>query len=338
MLGSAEIGTLIAALGTGIGSEDFDSEKARYHKIIIMTDADVDGSHIRTLLLTFFYRQMASLIEKGYLYIAQPPLYGLKRGKSAIYLKDDAALENHLIADGIKDAVLTLDDGSQRAGADLTQLVEQARAARALLTPMGRRVGNLTVVEQAAILGILRANLLDDPNRADIAGALARRLDGLEPPAERGWQGTIEPDGIALTRQLRGVTQRYLLDLAVLRSGEARRLDDTTKALQDHYTKPASLALKDDELRITGPVALIEAVLVHGRKGVQIQRYKGLGEMNPEQLWETTLDPNVRTLLQVKPGMTETAEEVFSTLMGDLVEPRREFIQANALKVSNLDV
>ena len=338
MLGSAEIGTLIAALGTGIGTEDFDSEKARYHKIIIMTDADVDGSHIRTLLLTFFYRQMASLIEKGYLYIAQPPLYGLKRGKSVIYLKDDPALENHLIADGIQDAVLTLADGTQRTGADLAQLVEQARSARALLAPMGRRVGNLMVVEQAAILGVLRPELLDDPRRGEAAGALARRLDGFEPPAERGWQGVVEPDGMAVTRRLRGVTQRYVLDVAILRSGEARRLDETTKALQDHYTRPATLTIKDEATQIAGPVALIEAVLAHGRKGVQIQRYKGLGEMNPEQLWETTLDPNVRTLLQVKPGMPEAAEEVFSTLMGDLVEPRREFIQANALKVSNLDV
>jgi DNA gyrase subunit B len=338
MLGSAEIGTLIAALGTGIGSEDFDSEKARYHKIIIMTDADVDGSHIRTLLLTFFYRQMASLIEKGYLYIAQPPLYGLKRNKSTIYLKDDAALENHLIADGIKDAVLTLADGSQRAGADLIQLVEQARQARALLVPMGRRVGSLMVVEQAAILGVLRPNLIDDPSRADVADALARRLDGLSPAAERGWQGAIDPDGIVVTRNLRGVGQRHALDLATLRSGEARRLDEMTKPLQDNYTRPATLTIKDEVRRISGPVELIEAVLEQGRKGVAIQRYKGLGEMNPEQLWETTLDPNVRTLLQVKPGLTEAAEEVFSTLMGDLVEPRREFIQANALKVSNLDV
>ena len=338
MLGSAEIGTLIAALGTGIGVEDFDSEKARYHKIIIMTDADVDGSHIRTLILTFFYRQMASLIEKGYLYIAQPPLYGLKKSKSTIYLKDDAALENHLIADGIKDAVLTLSNGTQRAGQDLIQLVEQARASRTLLVPMARRVGSLMVVEQAAILGILRPDTLDNPALAAVATALARRLDGFSTVHERGWQGTIEPDGIVVTRVLRGVTQRHVLDLAILRSGEARRLDEMTAMLQATYTKPAKLAFKDEAIEITGPVELIDAVLAAGRKGVAIQRYKGLGEMNPEQLWETTLDPNARALLQVKLSMTEAAEEVFSTLMGDLVEPRREFIQANALKVSNLDV
>jgi DNA gyrase subunit B len=339
MLGSAEIGTLIAALGTGIGTEDFDPEKARYHKIIIMTDADVDGSHIRTLLLTFFYRQMHELIEKGYLYIAQPPLYGVKRGKSAIYLKDDPALENHLIGDGIKDAVLTLANGSQSIGQDLLQLVEQARAARGLLVPLSRRVGSLTVAEQAAILGILRPGMLDDQTAAAaVAEALARRLDGLSAPFERGWQGKVEPDAISVTRLLRGVTQRHLLDLAVLRSGEARRLDEVTPMLQANYTKPAKLTVKDDEHEIVGPVALIDAVLAQGRKGVQIQRYKGLGEMNPEQLWETTLDPNARALLQVKLSMTDAAEEVFSTLMGDLVEPRRDFIQANALKVSNLDV
>jgi len=339
MLGSAEIGTLIAALGTGIGTEDFDPEKARYHKIIIMTDADVDGSHIRTLLLTFFYRQMHELIEKGYLYIAQPPLYGVKRGKSAIYLKDDPALENHLIGDGIKDAVLTLASGSQSSGQDLLQLVEQARAARGLLVPLSRRVGSMLVAEQAAILGILRPGMLDDQAAAAaVAEALARRLDGLSAPFERGWQGKVERDGISVTRLLRGVTQRHLLDLAVLRSGEARRLDEVTPMLQANYTKPAKLTVKDDTLEIAGPVALIDGVLAQGRKGVQIQRYKGLGEMNPEQLWETTLDPNVRTLLQVKLSMTDAAEEVFSTLMGDLVEPRRDFIQANALKVSNLDV
>ncbi len=305
-----------------------------------MTDADVDGSHIRTLILTFFYRQMAPLIEKGYLYIAQPPLYGLKKGKSTIYLKDDAALENHLISDGIKNTVLTLADGSQSVGQDLIHLVEQARAARTLLLPMARRIGNLMVIEQAAILGILRPATLDDPALAgEVAAALARRLDGFTPVAERGWRGAIEPDGIVVTRTLRGVAQRHVLDLAILRSGEARRLDDMTKMLQDNYTRPAKLAFdKEEAVTISGPVGLIDAVLQHGRAGAAVQRYKGLGEMNPEQLWETTLDPNVRSLLQVKLSMTEAAEEVFSTLMGDLVEPRRDFIQANALKVSNLDV
>ncbi len=340
MLGSAEIGTLIAALGTGIGAEEFDAAKARYHRIIIMTDADVDGSHIRTLLLTFFFRQMPQLIEKGFLYIAQPPLYRVKRGSSkAVYLKNDSALEEYCITAGLKDAVFTQYDGVQRAGNDLRDLVERARAIRNLLQPLARKIGSLEIAEQAAIAGLLGLAILDNPAQiAEAARVLARRLDGLSPPAERGWRGEALGLGFILTRTRHGVTERYSLDAPVLRSAEARRLDERTAELQEIYAKPGKLVAKDKEFPVRGPTALIQAILDLGPKSGDIQRYKGLGEMNPEQLWETTLDPHARSLLQVKVPNAVQAEETFSTLMGDLVEPRRDFIQANALAVANLDV
>jgi len=341
MLSSAEIGTLIAALGTGIGPEEFDPEKARYHRIIIMTDADVDGSHIRTLLLTFFFRQMPALIDKGYLYIAQPPLYQVKRGANkAVYLKDDSALEEYRITSGIKDAVFVQHDGVQRAGNDLKDLVERARHARNLLQPLLRKVGSRTIVEQAAIAGILNPALLDDQARAQQAARyLAARLDQLAPEGERGWSGeVVAGQGFVLTRTRHGVTERRVLDAALLRSAEARRLVEAASALQEVYQKPGKLVAKDKETIVTGPTGLVEAVMELGPKQGDIARYKGLGEMNPEQLWETTLNPDVRTLLQVKVPHADLAEETFSTLMGDLVEPRRDFIQANALQVANLDV
>ncbi|MBM3598622.1 MAG: DNA topoisomerase (ATP-hydrolyzing) subunit B [Alphaproteobacteria bacterium] len=368
MLSSAEIGTLIAAMGTGIGPEDFDVEKTRYHRIIIMTDADVDGSHIRTLLLTFFYRQMPALIERGFLYIAQPPLYRAKRGSSEVYLKDDRALENHLIEAGIADAVLNLHGGGQRAGGDLRTLVDQARSIKVMLHPLARRVGSLPVVEQSAVAGALNPEILGDEARATQVGEyIAKRLNTLFPAGERGWTGKADgTGGLALTRTLRGVTERYVIDGQMVRSAEAMRLDAMAVELQKLYAHPAQLVVKPrkepkgakaeaaapaaegetaaaepdkgGKLQITGPVSLIDTVLDHGRRGMVVQRYKGLGEMNPEQLWETTLDPNVRTLLQVKVSHADEAGEIFSTLMGDLVEPRRDFIQANALKVANLDV
>jgi DNA gyrase subunit B len=341
MLSSAEIGTLIAALGTGIGPEEFDPEKSRYHRIIIMTDADVDGSHIRTLLLTFFFRQMPALIDKGYLYIAQPPLYQVKRGTNkAVYLKDDSALEEYRITAGIKDVVFVQHDGVQRAGNDLKDLVERARHTRNLLQPLQRKVGSRTIVEQAAIAGVLNAALLDDPARAPQAvGYLATRLDQLAPEAERGWTGeVVAGQGFVLTRTRHGVTERRVLDAALVRSAEARRLDEMASMLQEVYRKPGKLIAKDKEVIVTGPTGLVEAVMELGPKQGDIARYKGLGEMNPEQLWETTLNPDVRTLLQVKVPHADLAEETFSTLMGDVVEPRREFIQANALEVANLDV
>ncbi len=339
MLSSAEIGTLIAALGTGIGLEQFDPDKLRYHKIIIMTDADVDGSHIRTLLLTFFFRQMGELIDRGHLYIAQPPLYRAKRGQSEVYLKDDRALEDYLIDAGLTDAVLTLGGGGQLAGPDLRARTERARQTRSLLAALARRVP-IRVLEQAAIAGALAGALASDPERgAAMAKAVATRLDALEAPNERGWTGTwTEGMGLEFRRTLRGVTEIHRLDGALLRSAEARRLDEMGEDLRQIFDAPATLKVKDREIAIPGPVALADTVMEQGRKGVAIQRYKGLGEMNPGQLWETTLDPEARTLLQVKVAQADEAEQVFSTLMGDVVEPRRDFIQSNALKVANLDV
>ena len=340
VLSSAELGTLITALGAGIGAEDFNIEKARYHKIIIMTDADVDGSHIRTLLLTFFYRQMPEIIERGYLYIAQPPLYRAKKGESEQYLKDDPEMEEYLIRAGLRDAVLTISDGAQIAGEDLYDRVKQAQRAKRLLEPMSDKLTNAEVAEQAAVLGAFNQILLDSQEQSQlVADALARRLDGLALPADRGWGAEIiDGGGIAFVRTRRGVTERQVIDGALLRSSEARRLDELAPELQTLYARPAMLNAKDFEKRITGPVEMFDAVLALGRKGVSVQRYKGLGEMNPEQLWETTLDPEVRTLLQVSIDHADSAEEVFSTLMGDVVEPRRDFIQDNALKVVNLDV
>jgi len=340
MLSSAEIGTLIAALGTGIGREDFNIEKCRYHKIIIMTDADVDGSHIRTLLLTFFYRQMHEIIEKGYLYIAQPPLYRAKRGSSEVYLKDDEAIEVHLFNAAVDDgAVFVAFDESEIAGADLRALLEEAREVKSLLSRISRHVP-IGIVEQAAILGVLNKRTLEDQKyAAEVAPYIAHRLDAMETPLERGWTGAAMDDGgLVFTRILRGVAEQHTIDAALIDSIEARRLDELAGALQKIYQRHGVLRIKDAEHPITGPYSLVNAIMDAGRKGVAIQRYKGLGEMNPGQLWETTLDPNARSLLQVKVNHADDADTVFSTLMGDVVEPRRDFIQTNALKVANLDV
>ncbi|MGB0671327.1 MAG: DNA topoisomerase (ATP-hydrolyzing) subunit B [Rhodospirillales bacterium] len=340
MLSSQEIGTLIAALGTGIGREDFDPDKCRYHKIVIMTDADVDGSHIRTLLLTFFFRQMPELIERGYLYIAQPPLYRAKRGQSERYLKDDTEMEAYLFSTATDEGtVLTTHEGMQIAGADLEDTVRKARDVKTLALRLANHVP-LAIVEQAAILGMLTPSVLDNSDYAgQAAQAVAHRLDALEGPTERGWQGGVSPDGgLDFTRTLRGVTEKHHLDGTLLRSRDARQLDAMAEELQSLYAKHGRLFAKDKEFPVTGPISLVDRIVELGRKGISIQRYKGLGEMNPEQLWETTLDPNVRTLLQVRVHHADDAEEVFSTLMGDMVEPRRDFIQENALKVANLDI
>jgi len=342
MLSSQEIGTLITALGTGIGQDEkegFNLQKLRYHKIIIMTDADVDGAHIRTLLLTFFYRQMRELIDAGHVYIAQPPLYKATRGKSERYLKDERAREDYLVGEGLEGAVLQLADGSQRAGADLRALVDHARQARTLLDSIGRRYSR-TLVEQAAILGALAPDVLGDPElAAELAKALARRLDGLADDVDRGWVGEVTADGgIKLTRTLRGFTETHVLDQTLIRAVEARRLNDMKTELSEVFSTAATFRRKDDETVVHGPIDLLERVMAAGSKGFTMQRYKGLGEMNPEQLWETTLDPNVRSLLQVKVAHADEADNVFETLMGDIVEPRRDFIQQNALQVANLDV
>ena len=339
MLSSAEIGTLIAALGTGIGHVDFNIDKLRYHKIIVMTDADVDGSHIRTLLLTFFYRQMPEIIEQGHLYIAQPPLYRVARGKAVVYLKDDPALEDYLIGEGLKDAVLVMHDGGQRAGEDLRSLVATARRVRDLMQPLTQHLQNPAIVEQAAIAGVLNQELLSDEEKAEAAvGYIARRLDALSNDLERGWIAAVSDGRLVFTRRLRGVSERHVLDQRIIASAEARALDGLAAELQALYSHHSTLQAKDAEMPITGPVSLLGRVFELGRKGISFQRYKGLGEMNPEQLWETTLDPNVRSLLKVRVDHADEAGDIFQTLMGDVVEPRRDFIQANALKVANLDV
>ncbi|WP_119300007.1 DNA topoisomerase (ATP-hydrolyzing) subunit B [Dongia deserti] len=336
MLSSAEIGTLIAALGTGIGPEDFDISKIRYHKIIIMTDADVDGSHIRTLLLTFFYRQMPEVIEKGYLYIAQPPLFRAARGKSETFLKDSRAYEEFLINLGLEGAILKLGTGAQIAGADLRRVLDQANSVKHMMEPLVRKVGSPDVVEQTAIVGGLNPQAAADPA---VAQAIALRLDALAPESERGWTGLADQDGgLAFKRRLRGITESHTIDATLIRSTDSHRLDGMKADLAEIYSQPAIFVSKDREIRINGPMGLAKAVMDIGGKGLDIQRYKGLGEMQAEQLWKTTLDPNARALLQVKVTHADEAEEVFSTLMGDLVEPRRDFIQSNALNVANLDV
>jgi len=335
MLGSQEIGTLITALGTGIGRDEFNPDKLRYHKIIIMTDADVDGSHIRTLLLTFFFRQMEELIKRGHIYIAQPPLYKVARGKSEQYLKDERALEDYLIMTGVEEAVLRLASGEERASEDLRKLVEQARSVRILLNGLHSRY-NRQVVEQAAILGVLSSDIFGDPKKAKAAAPyIAKRLNALSEETERGWEGEFsEEAGFTFTRTLRGVKTVAIIDHALLGSADARKLDEYAASLQKIYEKPGSLRRKDETWAIHGPVGLFEAITGAGRKGVTMQRYKGLGEMNPEQLWETTLDINARSLLQVRIKEVDEANVLFDQLMGDLVEPRRQFIQDNALAAS----
>jgi DNA gyrase subunit B len=333
MLGSEQIGTLITALGAGI-STDFNADKVRYHKIIIMTDADVDGSHIRTLLLTFFYRQMRELIDRGFLYIAQPPLYKVSRGKSEQYLKDERALEDYLTDTGLEDTVLRLASGAERAGADLRALVQEARVVRNVLNGLHSRYDR-RVVEQAAIAGVLTPKFAENRETAEAAAQyIARRLDALSEDIERGWSGTFENDSYVFTRTVRGVTGMSIIDQALLGSADARKLDEHAASLQEAYAKPATLRRKSDETVIYGPVGLFDAVMAVGRKGISLQRYKGLGEMNPNQLWETTLDTNARSLLQVRVKEADEADDIFTKLMGDVVEPRREFIQENALAAS----
>jgi DNA gyrase subunit B len=335
MLGSEQIGTLIAALGTGIGREDFDLAKLRYHKVILMTDADVDGAHIRTLLLTFFFRQMPSLIDSGYLYIAQPPLYKVTRGKSEQYLKDERALEDYLITTGIDDCVFKAASGEERSGRDLQALVEDARVIRATLHNLHSRY-NRSVVEQAAIAGVLNSKITGDIATANAAADyIARRLDALADEVERGWTGRfVEGEGFSFERTVRGVKEFAMIDDALLGSADARKLDDYAPRLQEAYPKPGVLRRRDSETPIHGPVSLFDAVTDAARKGVTLQRYKGLGEMNADQLWETTLDANERSLLQVKVKEVDEADDIFTKLMGDVVEPRRDFIQDNSLNAT----
>lgn len=338
MLGSQEIGTLITALGTGIGKDEFNVEKLRYHRIIIMTDADVDGAHIRTLLLTFFFRQMPELIERGHVYIAQPPLYKVTRGKSTQYLKDERALENFLIEGGLEETSLTLASGEMRTGLDLRAVIDEALAVRALIENMHTRYEK-DVVEQSAIAGALNAELMSDPDRARAAAEyVAQRLDAISEETERGWQGSSTDEGLLFERVVRGVREVAAIDMALIGSASARRLDGYTAHLQEVYGKQPVFRRKDEPETISGPRALLAGVFAAGRKGITLQRYKGLGEMNPDQLWETTLDPDARSLLQVKINDAQAADDLFSRLMGEEVEPRKIFIQDNALSVANLDI
>jgi DNA gyrase subunit B len=336
MLGSQEIGNLVMALGTGIGRDEFNIEKLRYHKVIIMTDADVDGAHIRTLLLTFFYRQMPELIEGGYLYIAQPPLFKVMRGKSEVYLKDQPALDDYLIQQGVDGAVLRLASGEEIIGADLARIVEEARQAKRVIDAFPTHYPR-HILEQAAISGAFDAGRAEADLQA-VADGIANRLDLIAAEYERGWQGRQTQDkGVRLSRVLRGVEERRVLDGNVIRSGEARKLGSMSGLLREVYDEKTQLVRRERVQDIYGPLDLLDAILKEGEKGLSLQRYKGLGEMNPGQLWETTLDPEARTLLQVKVDDVADADDLFTKLMGDVVEPRREFIQKNALNVENLD-
>ncbi len=339
MLSSEQIGMLIIALGTSIGKDEFTPEKLRYHKIIIMTDADVDGAHIRTLLLTFFFRQMPELIERGHVYIAQPPLYKVTKGRSEQYLKNERALEDYLIQQGLDEAALHLDDGEVRAGVDLDHLVQDARQVAQILNGIHTRYDR-GIVEQAAIAGGLDPALLESKELAlEAAHAIAARLDRIADETERGWTGALGPEGgYQFEREVRGVREVQTIDMALIDSADARKLHSIAIRMKDVFAKPSALRRRDVSTDIFGPRSLLEAVFATGRKGIQLQRYKGLGEMNASQLWETTLDPNVRSLLQVKIKEADAADDLFTKLMGDEVEPRREFIQDNALSVVNLDV
>jgi DNA gyrase subunit B len=297
-----------------------------------MTDADVDGAHIRPLLLTFFYRQMPELIERGHVFIAQPPLYKAARGKSERYLKDETELQDYLIAEGAAGAVLTLHTGEAIAGAHLAETIAHARAAAAALNGFPRHYPRF-VLEQAAIAGALNPDILSNADKAaEAARTIARRLDTLSEEYERGWHGEPTSDGgLKFWREVRGVREAVAIDGALIASADARRLDKMAGELQAIYLRAGTFRRKDESREVRSPSQLLEAIYDWGRKGLALQRYKGLGEMNPEQLWETTLDENARSLLLVKVQHADEAGELFAKLMGDVVEPRREFIQDNAL-------
>jgi DNA gyrase subunit B len=353
MLSSKEVGTLIQAMGTGI-RDDFNLEKLRYHKIVIMTDADVDGAHIRTLLLTFFYRQMPQIIEAGHLFIAQPPLYKATRGRSEVYLKNEAALEQYLVDNGV-DTMALETTGGRRTGADLKALIDHARRMRAVMRYVPRRY-NPQIIEALSLNGALDPELSDAAQAERLTAAVAW-MDAQDP--EGRWSGRIaEEGGFHFERLWRGVTDHHMIERAFLGSAEARRLHGIASEEAGSYrttsrlvTARAAAAAQEesdgDDLpaapskgttAVTRPSELLEAILAAGRKGLAVQRYKGLGEMNAEQLWETTLDPDNRSMLRVEVQQADVADEIFTRLMGDVVEPRREFIQDNALNVANLDV
>ena len=338
VLSSEIIGTLILGLGCGIGKDEFDIEKLRYHKIIIMTDADVDGAHIRTLLLTFFYRQMPEIINRGYLYIAQPPLYKVKRGASETYMKDDTALENYLIDLIVNDGVLTSSDGSKIAGLDLRDLIDRARKMAKLVEPL-TKYAPLKIVENSAICGVFSEKAINDKSvMKKFAQATVDRMNEFERENFKGWNFEMVDNGIMFKRTLRGVSEEHLLRNQEIESAEARRIDEMLNSVKEIFKDKVSLQVKDKVYDVSLPVEMLYKIYEIGKVGLTVSRYKGLGEMNAEQLFETTMDPNSRTLLQVKADNSAEADEVFSTLMGDIVEPRRDFIQENALNVVNLDI
>ena len=337
MLSSEVIGTLITAIGTGIGSDEFNIEKARYHKIIIMTDADVDGAHIRTLLLTFFYRQMPEIIEKGYLYIAQPPLYKAKRGQTETYLKDDNALSSYLIDVVCNDALFITSDNVQIRGEDLKRFISDIRKVKKVISHVVQDFPE-NILENMAIEGFFNDSLSVE-QRKSVLQKTVERLDEMEKPYDRGWQFNLLDNGdVEFSRTLRGVSERHLFNSASVNAVETKQLHDVIEEYRQIFVKSATLRVKENDYLVTTPLHMLDKVYEIGRQGIAIQRYKGLGEMNPEQLWETTLDPESRTLLQVKVNDAVAADEIFATLMGDVVEPRREFIQENAMNVVNLDI
>ncbi|MFN7663168.1 MAG: DNA topoisomerase (ATP-hydrolyzing) subunit B [Alphaproteobacteria bacterium] len=340
MIGSEQVGTIISALGTSIGKEEFNIEKLRYHKIIIMTDADVDGSHIRTLLLTFFYRQMPEIIERGYLYIAQPPLFKVKKGSSEVYLKNEEALDQYLITEGVKNSRYELGSGDQLMGSDLHELVLKACHLMRLLKEINAKGAPLFAVEQAAILGLLDAQKIKDHRYTnENAHHLAGHLNKIHHLAkEDSWAGSVNEKGdILLNRTSRGVPEMVHLPRDISYSLESRQLSAKADELA-FYKMPNTLHMKNKTVKTLGFMDLVSLIQEEGRAGMSIQRYKGLGEMNGEQLWETTLDPEARSLLQVKVSHVDEANDIFSVLMGEVVEPRRNFIQENSSKVKNLDI
>ncbi|MDR1008929.1 MAG: DNA topoisomerase (ATP-hydrolyzing) subunit B [Rickettsiales bacterium] len=333
MLSSETIGTIILALGCGVGNEEFDVNKIRYHKIIIMTDADVDGAHIRTLLLTFFYRQMPEIIEKGYLYIAQPPLYKVKRGSSEVYMKDDSMFDNYLVDLIVEEGSLELEGGRKIAGVEFRDLISRIRKIAKLVEPLSKHAP-LKIVENAAVSGLFA-------DGADITAMLEKtvaRMNSAELPRLRGWTAENTDSGVVFRRKIRGVEEEHVLRHSTIGSSDARRLGEMVGDMADIFASPLKLRVKDKLHSASLPVELLNMIFEIGKSGLAMNRYKGLGEMNAEQLWETTMDPNVRTLLQVKTDNAAEADETFSMLMGDIVEPRRDFIQQNALNVVNLDI
>lgn len=336
MLNSEMIGTLITALGTSIGKDEFNIAKLRYHKIIIMTDADVDGAHIRTLLLTFFFRQMPELIDNGYIYIAQPPLYKVSKGKSSQYIKNETALEDYLINSGLENVLLKLENGEIRAAKDLLALLEEAKKLKQLLDSIDIAY-NKTMLEQAAIAGAFNKESFN----AEKAQEIAMRLDMIAPEFETSWRGWIDESDdskMIFERVVRGVSEKIYFDKKILETYAGKHINNLTDSLNEIYANLPKLVYKGLEELVSGPIELLDKIFIKARHGLSLQRYKGLGEMNADQLWETTLDPDARSLLQVRIEDAVESDLLFSQLMGDEVEPRRNFIQDNALRVSNLDI